>query len=77
MAIKIESDKGFRPFRITLDIENKFQANLIYAVLKISDNSIHLLKEEGHPELSNKGVSFSVYDFNFYKMHIEEMLENN
>ena len=77
MAIKIESDKGFKPFKITLDIENELQANLIYAVLKTHGLNNKFLIKDGHPELPNKGVSFSGYDFNIYKMHIQEMLEKN
>lgn len=83
MGIKIEpieQEKKFKPFKITLDIENETQANLVYAVLNIGDAGMgKLLDNFGYKQdgivLDYYQDAFSGKIFNEYEDYIEQMMK--
>lgn len=83
MGIKIEpieEEKKFKPFKITLDIENETQANLIYAVLNAGkDSRINLLNQFGMSDsflpFKNGQKGFPYDDYNEFDDYIKSMLK--
>jgi hypothetical protein len=87
MAIKIEpieQENKFKPFKITLDIENETQANLIYAVLNcecdgeiIGSTTAAFIQKHGSECIGviKSSESFPTINYRRYKEHIQSMLK--
>jgi hypothetical protein len=86
MGIKIEpieQEKKFKPFKITLDIENMTQANLIYAVLNcecdgeiIGSTTAAFIQKHGSVYLGviKASESFPAINYIRYKEHVENIM---
>jgi hypothetical protein len=76
MAIKItptEEEKKFKPFSITLDIENETQASLVFAALLMEGHEITIMNRKA--SLAIDQPSFNPTIIRDYRLHINGMME--
>ena len=69
----IQEEKKFKPFSITLDIENETQAALIYAGLLMEGHEITITNRLSCLSLEHK--TFSVDAINEYAAHVDNMMQ--